>query len=84
MRDGTRVLERKNERRENERRKANGKIFIFNILKVRIGELEKGRGFLREVEIMRERFKHRWGERKRKGEGAMWSEEREGRKKRKG
>lgn len=38
MRDGTRVLERKNERRENERRKANGKIFIFNILKVRIGE----------------------------------------------
>lgn len=38
MRDGTRVLERKNERRENERRKANGKIFIFNILRVRIGE----------------------------------------------
>lgn len=38
MRDGTGVLERKNERRENERRKANGKIFIFNILKVRIGE----------------------------------------------
>lgn len=38
MRDGTRVLERMNERREKERRKANGKIFILNIFKVRIGE----------------------------------------------